>query len=1012
MWKKRNALLSQEIKMAQASRSPARSRDQSAFASMVILACWRVRRTWGLLVLTGIGMLAAVTVVCTVPLYSEIALTAGLRGVLNATPQSAELSIQGYGHVVSPATVNRDYQELNAVMQQQLGAYLQPGSDLFINMSQLNIAAPNADRSYPLSLYGVPIQEAEQHLQLVGGQLPQAQSPLLQIAITRQTATYLHVDVGSQITVNLFFAKPGFTDQEQLRVEVPLQIAGIIVPNQGDSFWDSQPLDPTGAQGKAPSAFSALMGTDGFLDQVQQLSNAGVVPAGTPFLDYAGPLLYWHYRLNVSAIGLPQLDDLLGHIQATQARLDSSPTDGNVSSIQFSGSVVGDWPGTGLLDQFRSRLSVVNIPVTLLLLQVGGLILFFVSMMASLLVERQAEVIAVLRSRGASPRHIFGVFAAQGVGLALLALLVGPWLALLTASLLVKATLSPTDQQALNVLAQHPLPSALPVWAYALVAALCAVGAMLLSIWRSTSRNVLEMRREATCAPRQPFWQRLYLDVIAVIIALSGFIISLYVSNAESDAQTVVVISNPLALVAPIFLVIAGLLLFLRFFPRLLRSIARITSRRPAAAPMLAVAQIARAPRLAVQMILLLALSSGFASFALIFMTSESQHLQAVATYEVGADFRGTPVQAGNATSLAKQTAAYRAIRGVTSATLGFVTDGSDPSGLYTVSIQAIDAATYAQTAIWTDQDSSQPVSELMQPLIAGRSSVLGSRTIPAVVDQLTWQRLHLQRGMDFLLGVNGSDVLFRAVVEITRLPGVADSLNAASRSDTAVPGGVLIDYSSLASVFPRNTAALSVNAVWLRTSDDLAALTKIRAALTSGPLALSPLLDRRASLHALEQDPLYLALLDVLILGTVTTLLLALVGDLLASWLSARTRLLHFAVLRALGTTPSQLASILMWEQGIVYATAIVLGAAFGSVLAGTMVPALVFTGASNDANAQSVGSFYSLQQLLPTQIVVPSLLVVVLAALVAICALAIGLMAWVVSRPSLGQTLRLNAD
>ena len=243
--------------MAQASRSPARSRDQSAFASMVILARWRVRRTWGLLVLTGIGMLAAVTVVCTVPLYSEIALTAGLRGVLNATPQSAELTIQGYGHVVSPATVDRDYQELNAVMQQQLGAYLQPGSDLFIHMSQLTIAAPNADRSYPLSLYGAPIQEAAQHLQLVGGQLPQAQSLLLQIAVTRQTATSLHVDVGSQITVNLFFAKPGSTNQEQLRVEVPLQIAGIIVPNQGDSFWDSQPLDPTGAQGKAPSAFSA-----------------------------------------------------------------------------------------------------------------------------------------------------------------------------------------------------------------------------------------------------------------------------------------------------------------------------------------------------------------------------------------------------------------------------------------------------------------------------------------------------------------------------------------------------------------------------------------------------------------------------------------------------------------------------------------------------------------------------------------------------------------------------------
>ena len=176
--------------------------------------------------------------------------------------------------------------------------------------------------------------------------------------------------------------------------------------------------------------------------------------------------------------------------------------------------------------------------------------------------------------------------------------------------------------------------------------------------------------------------------------------------------------------------------------------------------------------------------------------------------------------------------------------------------------------------------------------------------------------------------------------------------------------------------------------------------------------MALITLNDRRASLSALETDPLYLALLDVLILGTATTILLALVGNLIASWLSARTRLMNFAVLRALGTTPGQLASVLTWEQVIVYATAIALGAFFGAVLAGTMVPALVFTGVTAYTSDISSGEFYTLQHLLPTQMVVPGLLVVVFVALVVICAGAIGMMARVVSRPSIGQTLRLNAD
>lgn len=75
---------------------------------------------------------------------------------------------------------------------------------------------------------------------------------------------------------------------------------------------------------------------------------------------------------------------------------------------------------------------------------------------------------------------------------------------------------------------------------------------------------------------------------------------------------------------------------------------------------------------------------------------------------------------------------------------------------------------------------------------------------------------------------------------------------------------------------------------------------------------------------EARRHDPLYLDLSAMLILGAIMALLLALVGSLLASWLSVRARLTNFAVLRALGTAPRQLAAILTCEQGIVYAGAL----------------------------------------------------------------------------------------
>jgi ABC-type lipoprotein release transport system permease subunit len=142
--------------------------------------------------------------------------------------------------------------------------------------------------------------------------------------------------------------------------------------------------------------------------------------------------------------------------------------------------------------------------------------------------------------------------------------------------------------------------------------------------------------------------------------------------------------------------------------------------------------------------------------------------------------------------------------------------------------------------------------------------------------------------------------------------------------------------------------------------------------------------------------------------------LLLALLADLLASWLSMRTRLTNFAALRAQGATPGQTASLITWEQGIVHVLALMLGGVFGAVLSLIAVPALIFTnipagGAlSNLSNAE----FYTIQQVIPPQLVFPSSLGIVLLTLLAIFMTALTAMVWRALRPSLGQVLRLNQD
>ncbi len=268
----------------------------------------------------------------------------------------------------------------------------------------------------------------------------------------------------------------------------------------------------------------------------------------------------------------------------------------------------------------------------------------------------------------------------------------------------------------------------------------------------------------------------------------------------------------------------------------------------------------------------------------------------------------------------------------------------------------------------------------------------------------LPWERIQ-ERGSVELMSIAGPE---EHVAEI----------DSSGSNDLIPAGGVLVDYTTFANVyasdFKSSGNTIPMNYAWLRTRSDPASLASVRHAISQGELQLTELYDRRATFDALHREPLYLDLIGVLALGATTALLLALVGNLLASWLSARGRRTTFAVLRALGTTPRELASVLTWEQALIYTTSIVLGVLFGAILSALIVPALVFSSVapSGTSSDPSSGTFFVSQSVPPIQIIIPSSLGLALAVLIAICLFALGMMIRVVSQPSISQTLRLNED
>lgn len=996
-------------------------RQQSLVPIFITLAFWRLRQSWRLLLVTWLGIVVAVMIACTLPTFSDVSLTAGLREVLNATPEDSQIAVQtklsllnalsSYNQTLYVNLANElcCYHNIDSYL-----SYLSTYSQYLLQVPGFSLVSDNPalDR-FPVVSTGVPIQQAAPHLHLLQGRLPQPISDNVEAVITDKTAKSMHATIGATITLHYTFVTdiPGKGSNVSVTTRIPAQIVGIIDSPVDDPYWHGESFESTSQD----PTYKPIVSVDTFLKALTLIA-AGY---GGSYVYMAGTLFSYYY-LDVPTITIDHLDDLITRLNhaAILVPLEDNLIE-NVVDTQISSPTMRSNGLPSSLERFRDRVAIIKFPLALLTILALALVLFFITLAAGILIERQNEVIAMLRSRGAKRRHVFSAFALQGLGLGLLALIVGPLLALLVVLLLAHMTFAPADQGALNVITDDPLQTAWGLRGYAIAAVAAAASVMLIAIWGAVRRDVLAIRRESARSTSKPLWQRLELDVIAALFALAGFGVSTYITNSGAiDARTNQVIALPLSLIAPLFLLIAAVLLFLRLFALLLRFFSWRAARRPGAPPMLALAQVSRAPRQSQRLILLLALSIAYTVFTLVFSASQTQQIFNAAAQQVGADFSGPiPSNAGPGPSPAEQEAAYRKLPGVLSASLGYTIDGIPIGGAASLplEIRAVNTANFAQTALWTNQDSSQPLADLLKRISnpAQAREISGQLAMPAIVDAIAWNTLGLKTGQTFqvnLSGISARSFTFIAAAEVQHIPTVNDSLATSGASDYRTPGGILVDFA----LYSRATAqgALAPNYVWLRSSNDPAILAKLRSALTGGPLALLAVSDRRQLMGFMGKDPLYLDINGILMLEASATLLLALIGTLLASWLNARSRLTSFAVLRALGSTPRQLASTLGWEQGIVYILGLALGACFGALLVFTMVPALVFTNPTAPGTAISSTEFYVIQHVLPIQIVMPGTLVLAFIVLIAICAAALVMMARIVSRPSLGQTLRLNED
>ena len=969
--------------MASLTSTLARQNGWLQLPAIAKLARWRFKQMWLFLLVTWLGMLAMVVLACAPPLFSRVAISADLRAVAANSPDGQSIIVLVTSLAPTSKQVQQAEQQLDHLLKQGvLASYLHTAPQLIVQTPPLNVLS-TSKRSDGLVLDGYDPAQAAQHATVVQGRLPQDTTDgTLEIALMQGLANNLGLHVGSIIKSST----PSVLGLQAWT----LRVVGIVAPRSAhDPFWLAS-ANPFGSNYTAESGANALN-----MLAARETVRAKIAALQTlPGKD--ATRLYWSYPFDLShldANAIPMLS------QQT-SDLDFQVLNGltQIQGIAFA-APVGSLFET--LSNYAQQIIVLEIVIAFLLLLILAIILFLVGMMSDILVERQATIIATLRSRGATRQHIFGSFVMQGIAVGLAALLIGPFVAILLVRAFAQVLFPPASQQALNVITTNPISTALDVKWFAVIAVVVALVVMVVAIRRSSKLDIVTLRRESSRTKRVPFWRRLNLDLLAVVLIVASYVVYYYLWGAFVAAQTDdPIIYNMVKIVgfiAPPLLAAALLMLFLRLFPLILRLAAVLAAKKRSANAVLAFAQMERLPRPAARIIVLLALAIAASCFLLTLMMTKQVRTSDAAAFAVGADFSGPLPASDTLKTFDTLKTQYSSLAGVQSATLGYGDVINNPIG--DMHIFAVDANTYAHTGLWPAQNSSQSLTDLAGQLAAHRSDAAAHNVVYALVDATLWQKLALSPGDRFTLFMNDTDTLkvnFIALAEVNYIPG---TYNTPVNPDSDV--GLIVDYQSYATVYDRGSGTkLSPNTVWLRTTDDASSLAHIRNMLPG-------LQDRRVLTTANQENSVHLDIIGALAIGVGAALILALIGTLLSSWVHASNRLNSFAVMRALGMAPRQVAALLLWEQGFIYLLAFLLGTGLGAMLTIFVAPAVTLL------DLTGVSSQYNPYDVPPVQTIIPYFqLLLLLGGLVIICLVALLLMARIVSRPSLSQTLRLNED
>ncbi len=753
----------------------------------------------------------------------------------------------------------------------------------------------------------VGVEGLEQHIKLVDGRMPEKKpvNGVYEVLVTEKGLNNLRAVLGAEFTL----------EDKTISDTIKIKPVGVFTKlNDDDLFFQSTDL---GTYTSSVLIDRELLENDLLNTKRLQTGASG-----------------WYLVPDYSKLELRTVDQYL-HAAAQLKQL-----------VETSYNYAMDAKYLNVIDAYFERSSSLRILMWSLNVPVLAMLALYVFMVSNLITNRQRTEIAVIRSRGASRLQIMLSYMAEYGLLSMLAVAAGPPLGLFLTRVLGSSNgfMSFVQRTGIRVHLNSE------VYTYAIITALAVFAIMLLPALQATRATIVGHKQQMARMGGTPFWHKLFLDVIALAIALYG--LRVFHTRMKS-LQTLGLTGSdlhidPLQFAVPALFILGGGMLLLRIYPYFLRLVYWSGKKWWPPSIYATLIQVGRSSTgyQFLMIFLMMTIATGmFSASAARTINSNSEDR---VHYAAGADVilraqwpNDKPSDQGGGMMGAGQSSApvpevihyveppfepYTKLEGVEHTARVFIKQKaafSSNGGSGTARLMGIDTDEFGMTSWFRNGLLPYPFYEYLNVLAPAPNAVLISKTLA--------DKRGLKQGDTIYIGWEGVNqqpfVVYAIVDYFPTFSPVADG--------NSEPPMLIVGHRQQI----QTVLSMEPYEVWLKLKPE-ASVSDLYRSIENSKLSLTTIDNTGEAINKAKSDPFLMAVNGALTLGFLISLGISFVGFLLYWLLVLRGRMLQNGIMRAMGLSLRQLLGMLTVEQLLTSGAAVGIGLLTGYITSRLFVP------------------------------------------------------------------------